>query len=266
MEEKDKYGVKHRVYTPLGKKEQGRWALEVSVKALAFFREYFDIPYPLLKMDLIAIADFAAGAMENWGLVTYRERLLLIDPQQSSLMTKRRVALVVAHELAHQWFGNLVTMEWWTHLWLNEGFATFMQYHFTHLAYPEYDIWTLFVDETLSSALTLDGMASSHPIEVPVGHPSEIDEIFDIISYHKGCSVLRMLHDYIGDTDFKKGLNQYLTKFSYKNAETEDLWESLEKASGKPIQKVSVINYSVSTVSMVHQYYISVVYLPTKCP
>lgn len=241
VEEKDKYGVLHRVYTPLGKKEQGRWALEVSVKSLAFYREYFDIPYPLLKMDLIAIADFAAGAMENWGLVTYRERLLLIDPQQSSLMTKRRVALVVAHELAHQWFGNLVTMEWWTHLWLNEGFATFMQYHFTHLAYPEYDIWTLFVDETLSSALALDGMASSHPIEVPVGHPSEIDEIFDIISYHKGSSVLRMLHNYIGDDDFKKGLNQYLTKFSYKNAETEDLWASLEAASGKPIQKVSLI-------------------------
>lgn len=143
IEEIDADNIMHRVYTPLGKSEQGKFALEVSVKSLKYFKDFFGIVYPLEKLDLIAIADFAAGAMENWGLVTYRERALLIDPKQSSLMTKRRVALVVAHELAHQWFGNLVTMEWWTHLWLNEGFATFMQYNFTSVTYPDYDIWTV---------------------------------------------------------------------------------------------------------------------------
>ncbi|XP_071942533.1 puromycin-sensitive aminopeptidase-like [Antedon mediterranea] len=231
-------GVLVRVYTPVNKKEQGDFALQVAVKTLPFYNNYFGIAYPLPKMDLIAIPDFAAGAMENWGLVTYRETALLIDPKNSSSSAKQWVALVVGHEIAHQWFGNLVTMEWWTHLWLNEGFASWIEYLCVDHCFPEYDIWTQFVTTDYTRALNLDALKNSHPIEVPVGHPDEIDEIFDLISYSKGASIIRMLHDYIGDDDFKTGLNQYLTKFKYSNAFTEDLWESLEKASSKPVGRI----------------------------
>ncbi|XP_078702253.1 puromycin-sensitive aminopeptidase-like isoform X2 [Branchiostoma floridae x Branchiostoma belcheri] len=238
VEGRDTDGVLVRVYTPVGKKEQGKFALEVAVKTLPFYKEYFKIPYPLPKIDLIAIADFAAGAMENWGLVTYRETALLIDPENSSSHAKQWVALVVGHELAHQWFGNLVTMEWWTHLWLNEGFASWIEYLCVDFCLPEYDIWTQFVSTDYTGALKLDALKNSHPIEVPVGHPDEVDEIFDTISYSKGASVIRMLHDFIGDEDFRKGMNLYLTKFMYKNTFTEDLWASLGQASGKPVDKI----------------------------
>ncbi|XP_078620093.1 puromycin-sensitive aminopeptidase-like isoform X4 [Branchiostoma floridae x Branchiostoma japonicum] len=238
VEGRDADGVTVRVYTPVGKSEQGKFALEVAVKTLPFYKEYFKIPYPLPKIDLIAIADFAAGAMENWGLVTYRETALLIDPENSSSHAKQWVALVVGHELAHQWFGNLVTMEWWTHLWLNEGFASWIEYLCVDFCLPEYDIWTQFVSTDYTGALKLDALKNSHPIEVPVGHPDEVDEIFDTISYSKGASVIRMLHDFIGDEDFRKGMNLYLTKFMYKNTFTEDLWASLGEASGKPVDKI----------------------------
>lgn len=171
-------------------------------------------------MDLIAIPDFAAGAMENWGLVTYRETCLLVDPNETAAVTKQYVALVVGHEIAHQWFGNLTTMNWWTHLWLNEGFASFIEYMCVDHCCPEYDIWTQFVTNDFTRALELDALGNSHPIEVPVGHPSEIDEIFDAISYSKGASVIRMLHEYLGDKDFRAGLHSYLTTFQYKNGST----------------------------------------------
>lgn len=238
VEDKDVNGVLVRVYTPVGKKEQGQFALDVAVKTLPFYKNYFNIAYPLPKMDLIAIADFSAGAMENWGLVTYRETALLIDPQNSSSKAKQWVALVVGHELAHQWFGNLVTMEWWTDLWLNEGFASWIEYLCVDYVFPEFDIWTQFVNQDLGRAFDLDALHTSHPIEVPVGGPDEVDEIFDAISYSKGASVIRMLHDYIGDADFKKGMNAYLTKYAYKNTFTVDLWGALEEASGKPVGKV----------------------------
>uniref|UniRef100_A0A4W5RNT6 Aminopeptidase n=1 Tax=Hucho hucho TaxID=62062 RepID=A0A4W5RNT6_9TELE len=231
-------GVTVRVYTPTGKAEQGKFALEVAVKTLPFYNDYFNVPYPLPKIDLIAIADFAAGAMENWGLVTYRETALLIDPKNSCSSSRQWVALVVGHELAHQWFGNLVTMEWWTHLWLNEGFASWIEYLCVDHCFPDYDIWTQFVSADYTRALDLDALDNSHPIEVNVGHPSEVDEIFDAISYSKGASVIRMLHNYIGDEDFRKGMHSYLLKFQHKNAATEDLWDCLEQASGKPIALV----------------------------
>ncbi|XP_043910903.1 puromycin-sensitive aminopeptidase [Protopterus annectens] len=208
---------------------------EVAAKTIPFYNDYFLVPYPLPKIDLIAIADFAAGAMENWGLVTYRETALLIDPKNSCSSSRQWVALVVGHELAHQWFGNLVTMEWWTHLWLNEGFASWIEYLCVDHCFPEYDIWTQFVSSDYTRALELDALNNSHPIEVNVGHPSEVDEIFDAISYSKGASVIRMLHDYIGDADFRLGMKLYLTKFQHRNAKTEDLWASLEEASKKPI-------------------------------
>ncbi|KAH3753711.1 hypothetical protein DPMN_188354 [Dreissena polymorpha] len=238
VEATDKDGVLIRVYTPVGKKEQGQFALDVAVKTLPFYNHYFNLAYPLPKLDLIAIADFAAGAMENWGLVTYRETALLIDPKNSSSTAKQWVALVVGHELAHQWFGNLVTMEWWTHLWLNEGFASWIEYLCVDHCFPEFDIWTQFVNQDLGRALELDALHTSHPIEVPVGAPCEVDEIFDVISYSKGASVIRMLHDYIGDQDYRKGMNAYLTKFAYKNTFTEDLWAALGDASGKPVGEV----------------------------
>ncbi|XP_038047211.1 puromycin-sensitive aminopeptidase-like [Patiria miniata] len=231
-------GVCVRVYTPLSKKEQGQFALEVAVKTLPFYKEYFNVAYPLPKIDLIAIPDFAAGAMENWGLVTYRESALLVDPKNSSASGKQWVALVVGHELAHQWFGNLVTMEWWTHLWLNEGFASWIEYLCVDHCFPEYEIWTQFITTDYTRALGLDALKSSHPIEVPVGHPDEIDEIFDLISYSKGSSIIRMLHDYIGDETFRKGMNVYLTRFKYSNTFTEDLWEALGEASGKCIKEL----------------------------
>lgn len=148
VEKKSRDGVLVRVYTPVGKSKQGLFALEVAAKVLPYYKEYFDIAYPLPKIDLIAIADFSAGAMENWGLVTYRETCLLVDEEHTSAVRRQWIALVVGHELAHQWFGNLVTMEWWTHLWLNEGYASFVEFLCVNHLFPEYDIWTQFVTET----------------------------------------------------------------------------------------------------------------------
>jgi puromycin-sensitive aminopeptidase len=238
IESRDSDGVLVRVFTPVGKKELGRFALDVAVKTLPFYKNYFNIAYPLPKMDLIAIADFAAGAMENWGLVTYRETALLVDTSQSSAISKQTVALVVGHELAHQWFGNLVTMEWWTHLWLNEGFASWIEYLCVDHCFPEFDIWTQFATSDFTRAVELDALKNSHPIEVAVGHPSEVDEIFDVISYSKGASVIRMLHDFLGDEAFRKGMNIYLTRHQYKNTFTEDLWQALGEASGKPVEDI----------------------------
>ncbi|CAF2126464.1 unnamed protein product [Rotaria magnacalcarata] len=238
VETKDSNGVSMRVYTLVGKKEHGQFALDTAAKILPFYADYFNIKYPIAKADQIAISDFAMGAMENWGLITYRETALLIDPKFSSMDTRQRVAIVVAHELAHQWFGNLVTMDWWTDLWLNEGFATWIEYLAVDKCFPEFDIWTQFVADTFARFLVPDALKSSHPIEVPIGHPAEIDEIFDAISYSKGSSVIRMLHDYIGDDAFRKGLHNYLTEYSYKNTVTENLWSHLAKASNKPVNEV----------------------------
>ncbi|MFB3060024.1 MAG: M1 family metallopeptidase, partial [Candidatus Binatia bacterium] len=238
VEEKTREGVLVRVYTPLGKKEQGRFALEVASRTLSFFDDYFGISYPLPKMDLIAIADFAAGAMENWGAVTYRETAILVDPEQSSEATRQRVAVVVAHELAHQWFGNLVTMEWWTHLWLNEGFASWIEYLAVDHLFPEWQIWTQFVYSDLSRALDLDGLENTHPIEVEVKDPNEISEIFDAISYSKGSSIIRMLAAYLGEDVFRRGLHDYLKRHQYSNATTEDLWRALGEVSGKRVKEM----------------------------
>lgn len=238
VEDKTSNGVVVRVYTPLGKSEQGLFALQVAVKTLPFYDDYFGIPYPLPKSDLIAIPDFAAGAMENWGLVTYRETAVLVDPVNSSAASKQWVALVVGHELAHQWFGNLVTMEWWTHLWLNEGFASWIEYLAVDHCFPEWDIWTQFVFSDLGRAFGLDCLKSTHPVEVEVADAAEIDEIFDIISYSKGCSIVRMLASFLGNDVFKKGLNIYLNRHKYANALTEDLWAALSETSGKPVKEL----------------------------
>jgi len=252
VEGKSKDGAIVRVYTPMGKTEQGKFALQTSIRSIEYYKEFFGVEYPLPKYDCIAIADFQMGAMENWGLVTFRETAVLVDPKNTSARTKQWVAIVVTHEMAHQWFGNLVTMEWWTHLWLNEGFASFMENTCTNDLFPEMDIWTQFVSDTLIPALELDALKNSHPIEVEVGHPCEVEEIFDSISYNKGASVIRMLHDYIGNDAFKQGMKHYLTTHSYKNTQTEDLWASLETASGKPVGKVMTTWTSQMGFPLIH--------------
>ena len=226
------------VWTTPGKEEQGRFALETSVRLLSFFDDYFGIPYPLEKLDHIAIPDFAAGAMENWGAITYRETALLVDPANSSAGTRQRVAEVVAHEMAHMWFGDLVTMRWWDDLWLNESFASWMGTKAVDWLFPEWQMWTQFVNMDTNRALSLDGLKNSHPIEQEVKDPSEVSQLFDAISYSKGASVIRMLEQFLGPETFQKGLQRYLSVHQYGNARTEDLWSALEAASGQPVTSI----------------------------
>ena len=231
-------GIVVRVYTVPGKKEEGRYALELAAKCLDWYSEWFDIPCALPKCDLIAIPDFKMGAMENWGLVTYREVCLLVDPKKTSTQGKTHVAMVIAHELAHFWFGNLATMKWWTDLWLKEGFASIMEYVFLGHNCPEFKIWNHFVVYELSRAFELDGLRNSHPIEVEINNPNELDEIYDFITYSKSNSLNRMLCNYISEKVFQRGLRIYLKKFSYSNAETIDLWNAFSEASGENIDKL----------------------------
>ncbi|KAL5969481.1 Puromycin-sensitive aminopeptidase [Taenia solium] len=282
-----------RVYTPPGKRNFGQHALTVAKKSLPFYADFFGTPYPLPKLDLVAIPDFACGAMENWGLVTYseaschqlvqcyvhvnflfsafsfvhvsRETALLIDPENSSMLSKQNVALTVAHELSHMWFGNLVTMSWWTDLWLKEGFATWAEYLAVDHCFPDYDIWTLFVSREYIRALRLDELKSSHPIEVEVNSAQEVEEIYDAVSYQKGSCVIRMLHAYMGPCLFQAGLKAYFKKFKYSNARTEDLWTVLEntgidnvadlmslwtKQTGYPVVSVRLIHAPDGTYSI----------------
>lgn len=238
IERKSARGTTVRVFVTKGKEHQAHFALDVATRCLDFYESYFKIPYPLETLDNIAIPDFAAGAMENWGAITYRETALLYDPDESSAQNKQRVALVIAHELAHQWFGNLVTMEWWTDLWLNEGFANYIEYLAVDALFPEWDIWTQFVHVDANEAMHLDALKATHPIEIEVHHPSEVNQIFDAVSYAKGATVIRMLAEYVGARDFQKGLREYLTRHAYGNARTKDLWAALERASGKPVKKI----------------------------
>ncbi|KAI9188351.1 hypothetical protein H9P43_002742 [Blastocladiella emersonii ATCC 22665] len=223
--------VRVRTYTTKGLINQGRFALAVAVKTLEYFSEVFGVPYPLTKLDQIACHDFSAGAMENWGLVTYRNVALLVD-ENSSASAKKWVATTVTHELAHQWFGNLVTFTEWDELWLNEGFATWVGTYGAGHLFPEWDIWTQFLSDDQSYALVVDGLRSSHPIQVEVLDPAEIGEIFDAVSYSKGASVIHMLTNWLGIDVFFKGIRAYVKKFAYKNATTNDLWAALSEASG----------------------------------
>eukprot|EP01094_Clydonella_sp_ATCC50884_P017334 TRINITY_DN2999_c0_g1_i1.p1 TRINITY_DN2999_c0_g1~~TRINITY_DN2999_c0_g1_i1.p1 ORF type:complete len:463 (-),score=132.41 TRINITY_DN2999_c0_g1_i1:21-1409(-) len=238
VEDVTKEGVVMKVYTPLGKADQGKFALEVGKNTLSFYTDYFAIPYPLPCLAMVAISDFSAGAMENWGLVTYRETALLIDSATSGVSNKQRVAYVVAHELAHQWFGNLVTMEWWKELWLNEGFATWVGNLAVDHLFPAWDIWTKFSSDYFARAQQLDSLRSSHPIEVEVYSSDEINEIFDAISYCKGAAIIRMIASVLGLDAFKKGLQIYLKRHQYGNAVTDDLWQALQESSGVDVKSL----------------------------
>ena len=225
-------GTRVGIWTTRGKENQAGFALDTSVKLLGYFNEYFGIPYPLPKLDHIAIPDFAAGAMENWGAVTYRETALLVDPENSSAGTRQRVAEVVAHEMAHMWFGDLVTMEWWDDLWLNESFASWMGTKAVDWLFPDWEMWTQFVNMDTNRALSLDGLKNSHPIEQEVKNPAEVSQLFDAISYSKGGSVMRMLENFLGPEVFQGGLYRYLKGHEYGNARTQDLWERTGRRIG----------------------------------
>ncbi|KAG1335968.1 hypothetical protein G6F62_006431 [Rhizopus arrhizus] len=245
--------IRSRVYTLPGSVEQGRHALNVCTLALEYFAKVFGEPYPLPKVDMIAIPDFEAGAMENWGLITYRTVALLFDEKSSSIAFKKSTAYTVCHELAHQWFGNLVTMEWWDHLWLNEGFATWVGWLAVDQIFPDWEVWTSFVNEDMPRALNLDALRSSHPIEVTVNDPAEIHQIFDAISYYKGASVIRMLSSWLGVDTFLAGVRRYLRRHKLGNASTNDLWIALSEEAKVDVSKFMTlwtrrVGYPVLTV------------------
>ncbi|KGQ01598.1 hypothetical protein PAAG_11728 [Paracoccidioides lutzii Pb01] len=243
--ETNDFRVPIRVYaTPDQNIGHGGFALDLSAKTLEFYEKAFNSQFPLPKMDLVAVPDFSAGAMENWGLITYRITDVLYDEKTAGAATKQRVAEVVQHELAHQWFGNLVTMDFWDGLWLNEGFATWMSWYSCNVFYPEWKVW-LCLSIRCEAAILL---------KIPVKRAHEVNQIFDAISYSKGSSVLRMISKYIGEEQFIQGVRVYIKEHAYKNTKTSDLWAALSKASGKPVESVMDIwtknvGFPVLTVS-----------------
>jgi puromycin-sensitive aminopeptidase len=228
-------GTPVRVVHAPGKGHLTSYALDVAAHALRFFAAYFDISYPADKLDLVAIPDFAFGAMENLGCVTFRETALLVDPGSAARTELERVADVVSHEIAHMWFGDLVTMGWWEGIWLNEAFATFMEVLCVDALQPSWKRWVSFGLER-EAALAVDGLHATRPIEYPVGSPEEADGMFDVLTYQKGGSVLRMLEQYLGRETFRDGIRTYLRTHAYANTETADLWRALEEASGEPVR------------------------------
>ena len=231
-------GVQIRILTTEGKREQGRYALAATKELLAYYNQYFGIKYPLPKLDQIAIPGGFSGAMENWGAITYNESLLLYDPKTSSLQTQRDLFVTVAHEMSHQWFGNLVTTAWWDNLWLNEGFASWMEIKATDHFNPDWQMW-LSASSDKSAVMSGDAHPTTHPIQQVVENESEANDAFDSITYQKGGAFLHMLEDYLGPEEFRKGIQQYLSAHLYSNATTADLWNALEKVSGKPIRAIS---------------------------
>ncbi|QHU89504.1 aminopeptidase [Candidatus Saccharibacteria bacterium oral taxon 955] len=232
-----KSGVEVNVYaTRAHRPEALAWALEHAVASIEFYDQYFDIPYPLPKSDHVALPDFSSGAMENWGLITYREVALLADPATATISSKRYITTVIAHELSHQWFGNLVTMKWWDNLWLNESFATIMEYLPPDALHPDWNIWFDFASNEGVAALRRDSIDSVQPVQVAVNHPDEIGTLFDgAIVYAKGGRLLRMMQLWIGDNAFRHGLKAYFTKHAYDNTTGDDLWLALSESSGKDV-------------------------------
>lgn len=223
------------------------FALDIAVRSIEFYEQYFGTEYPLPKSDHVALPDFSSGAMENWGLITYREVALLSDPTVTSISSKQYIASVIAHELAHQWFGNLVTMKWWNNLWLNESFATLMQYIAIDGIEPSWNVWLDFTQEESIMALRRDSIDGVQAVQVDVHHPDEISTLFDgAIVYAKGARLLHMLKQYVGDEAFQAGLRKYFKDFAYKNTEANDLWYAIQSAtSGKNI--VGIMNIWIST-------------------
>ena len=230
-------GTPLRIIAPPGNMNLTPFALEVGAHALRYFSRYYDIPYPGDKLDMIAIPDFAWGAMENLGCITYRETALLLDRDNATQAEMTRVADVIAHEIAHMWFGDLVTMKWWNGIWLNEAFATFAEIKCVDAFKPAWDRWLSFAASRASSQET-DALAATRPIEIEVASPEEANAMFDVLTYEKGSSVLRMLEQYLGEEAFQAGVTRYLKTHAYGNTETADLWAALEAESGEPVGEI----------------------------
>lgn len=235
-----KSGVEVNVWaTPAQKPGSLDYALREAVKIVEFFDEYFGVPYPLPKADHVAVPDFSAGAMENWGLITYRETALIVDDQHSSLAARQYVSSVIAHELSHQWFGNLVTMKWWNNLWLNESFASIMENIAPDALHPEWNVWLDFDTSSSVIALRRDAIDGVQSVQTDVNHPDEIQSLFDgAIVYSKGARLLRMMRSFIGEEAFRAGLKQYFTDHTYTNTDQHDLWNALATASGKSVDEL----------------------------
>ena len=230
-------GVALRTVCVPGKAHLAGFALEIGACALRFFSSYFGLPYPAAKLDLIALPDFAMGAMENLGAVTFRETLLLVDPERATRGELERVADVVAHEIAHMWFGDLVTMRWWNGIWLNEAFATFMELLCVDAFRPEWQRWVSF-GTSRDAAMVVDALSATRPVEFPVERPEEAEGMFDTLTYQKGAGVLRMLERYVGADEFRLGISRYIADHAYGNTETSDLWDAVEKATGEPARSI----------------------------
>ncbi len=229
-------GVKLRVITTEGKRATATYALESTQRILAFYNAYFGVPYPLPKLDQIAVPNAFAtfGAMENWGLISYIDTAILFDPAASAQTRREAVFTTVAHEIAHQWFGNLVTMAWWDNLWLNEGFASWMGTKCSDALNPDWQLW-LRANAAKENAMELDARRTTHPIQRPIANESQATDAFDVISYQKGQSFLRMLEAYLGPDTFRDGIRRYIAQHKYSNSTTADLWAALGEASGKPV-------------------------------
>jgi aminopeptidase N len=231
-------GVTVGVVATTGKSEQGRFALDNAVKLLAFYNDYFGTPYPLPKLDLIAVPGGFGGAMENWGGITFFESRLLFDSSTSADSVRRGIFSILAHEMAHQWFGDLVTMGWWDNLWLNEGFASWMQERAAEHFYPQWKTWLNGYGQK-QFAMALDARRTSHPIQQKVNDESEAMTAFDGITYNKGQAFIRMLESYLGENAFRDGLRRYMAAHAFSNATTADLWQALELSTGKPVASIA---------------------------
>ncbi|MEJ7799474.1 MAG: M1 family aminopeptidase, partial [Ilumatobacter sp.] len=224
------------VYVP-GKGDLTGFAIDVATFSLRWFQDYYGIPYPGDKVDLLALPDFAAGAMENLGCITFRENLLLVHPTEATQAERQLVADVVAHELAHMWFGDLVTMSWWNGIWLNEAFATFMEIAACDAFRPEWERWTFFGLER-SAAFEVDALSSTRSVEFEVRSPADCEGMFDVLTYQKGGALLRMLEQYLGADRFREGVGHYLRSHAYGNTETGDLWDAIEHTSDEPVRRI----------------------------
>lgn len=241
-----KSGVEVNIWaTPAQNENTLDFALDIATRSIDFYDEYFGVKYPLPKSDHVALPDFSSGAMENWGLITYRESCLLADPELTPESSRRFIATVIAHELSHQWFGNLVTMQWWNDLWLNESFANMMEYVAIDALQPDWHMWEDFATNEVTAALRRDSLDGVQSVQADVNHPDEISTLFDpAIVYAKGGRLLVMVRKLIGEEAFRAGLKSYFEKFAYKNTVGNDLWQELESASGQPI--VNLMNAWIS--------------------